>query len=102
MFLVPGSNTIVRVNGHAKLTADPDLRARFEHKGRQPATVIVIAIAEVYTQCARAPMRAGLWTRDDSGALPTVGEILAEVSDGEEGGVEYDAAWKTRATKTLW
>ncbi|SLN21550.1 Pyridoxamine 5'-phosphate oxidase [Roseovarius litorisediminis] len=102
MFLVPGSNTIVRVNGHAKLTADPDLRARFEHKGRQPATVIVIAIAEVYTQCARAPMRAGLWTRDDSGALPTVGEILAEVSDGEEGGAEYDAAWKTRATKTLW
>ena len=30
MFMVPGSNTVVRVNGRARLTADADLRARFE------------------------------------------------------------------------
>ncbi len=102
MFMVPGSNTIVRVNGQAKLSVDAELRARFEHKGRQPATVIVIRIAEIYTQCARALMRAGLWQRDDSDGLPSVGEILAEASDGEEGGAEYDAAWAGRAAKTMW
>ncbi|WP_120499522.1 pyridoxamine 5'-phosphate oxidase family protein [Roseovarius sp. EL26] len=102
MFMVPGSNTIVRLNGQARLTQDPDLRARFKHKGRLPATVIVIRIGEIYTQCARAPMRAGLWSRDDSGGLPTVGEILAEQTDGEEGGVAYDAEWGPRAAKTMW
>lgn len=102
MFMVPGSNTIVRVNGQAKLSVDAELRARFEHKGRQPATVIVIRIAEIYSQCARAPMRAGLWQRDDSDGLPSVGEILAEASNGEEGGAEYDAAWAGRAAKTMW
>ena len=102
MFMVPGSNTIVRVNGQAKLSVDAELRARFEHTGRQPATVIVIRIAEIYSQCARAPMRAGLWQRDDSDGLPSVGEILAEASNGEEGGAEYDAAWAGRAAKTMW
>ncbi|WP_317056254.1 pyridoxamine 5'-phosphate oxidase family protein [Roseovarius rhodophyticola] len=102
MFMVPGSNTIVRLNGDARLTTDPDMRSRFERKGRQPATVIVIKIGEIYTQCARAPMRAGIWSRDDSEGLPTVGEILAEASDGEEGGADYDAAWSARAAKTMW
>ncbi|MEM6372769.1 MAG: pyridoxamine 5'-phosphate oxidase family protein [Pseudomonadota bacterium] len=102
MFMVPGSNTVVRVNGQARLTADADLRASFEHKGRQPATVIVISVHEVYTQCARAVMRAGLWSRDDAEGLPTPGEILAEVSEGEEGGATYDAEWPERAAKTMW
>ena len=102
MFMVPGSNTIVRVNGAAKLTADEALRSRFEYKGRLPATVIVIRIGEIYTQCARAPMRAGLWSRDDSEGLPTPGEILAEMTSGEEGGREYDNAWAARAAKTMW
>ncbi len=102
MFMVPGSNTAVRVNGRAQLTADPDLRARFEKKGRQPATVIVISIGEIYTQCARALIRSGLWNRDDSAGLPTPGEILAEMTDGEEGGLAYDTAWPARAAKTMW
>ena len=102
MFMVPGSNTVVRLNGQARLTDDPALQARFEKKGRQPATVIVIEIAEIYTQCARALMRAGLWQRDDSAGLPTPGEILAEMTGGEEGGEAYDSAWHDRAAKTMW
>lgn len=102
MFMVPGSNTIVRVNGTAKLTTDDALRARFERAGKRPATVAVITIGEIYTQCARAPMRAGLWARDDSAGLPSVGEILAEMTQGEEGGQAYDSAWQARAEKTMW
>ena len=103
MFMVPGSNNVVRVNGRAFLTDDADLRARFEKKGRQPATVIVIRISEIYTQCARALMRSGTWNgRDDSGGLPSIGDILAEMTQGEEGGAAYDDAWGARAEKTMW
>lgn len=103
MFLVPGSNTVVRVNGAARVTADADLRARFDKNGKHPATVIVIEISEVYTQCARALMRARTWAGDNqSGELPSVGEILAEVSDGAEGGARYDQEWGARAAKTMW
>lgn len=103
MFLVPGSTTVVRVNGHAKLTEDSDLRARFEQGGRHPATVIVIEIAEIYTQCARALMRAGTWAGlPKAEGLPSAGDILAEMTQGEEGGAAYDTAWPKRAAQTMW
>lgn len=102
MFMVPGSNTVVRVNGRARLTADTAMRARFDRNGKQPATVIVIAIAEIYTQCARAPMRAGLWSRDDSAGLPSAGDILAEMTQDEIDGAAYDADWPERAAKSMW
>ena len=103
MFMIAGSTTVVRVNGSARLTCDADLRARFDKSGRQPATVIIIQIAEVYTQCARALMRSDLWNGlEKARGLPSAGEILAEMTDGAEGGVPYDAAWGARAAKTMW
>jgi len=102
LFLVPGSTTVVRVNGQARVTADAQMRAMFNRHGKQPATVIVIKIGEVYAQCARATMRSGLWERDDSKGLPTMGQILSEQTRGEEGGSDYDAVWMDRAIKTLW
>ena len=103
MFMVPGSNNMVRVNGTARLTTDADLRARFERKNLQPATVMVIKIAEIYGQCARALMRAGTWTAgDQSGDLPSFGDILSEMTQGEIDGHAYDEEWGARAEKTMW
>ena len=103
MFMIAGSNTIVRVNGRAYLTDDAELRAQFDKAGRQPATVIVIEISEIYTQCARALMRSELWSDPDTNDdLPTAGQILAEMTDGEEGGAPYDEAWPARAVKSMW
>ncbi|WP_416370003.1 pyridoxamine 5'-phosphate oxidase family protein [Tritonibacter mobilis] len=103
MFLVPGSNNVVRVNGSAIVTADPDLLQRFDKAAKLPRTVIVIKINEIYSQCARALMRARTWTSgDESEGLPTVGDILAEQTAGEEGGRAYDEAWAPRAAKTMW
>ena len=103
MFMVPGSATVVRVNGRAHLSTDAALRERFVQKERQPTTVIVIEIAEIYTQCARAIMRAGLWTQgDQSAGLPSAGDILHEMTNGEIDGAAYDAAWPARAKASMW
>lgn len=102
MFMIPGSNTVVRVNGVARLTADHALRESFARGPHLPATVIVIKVGEVYTQCARAVIRSGLWSGEVTDGLPSVGEILAEASDGDEGGAPYDAAWPARAARTMW
>ena len=103
MFMVPGSTNVVRVNGHARLTEDDALRGRFSRGKVLPRTVAVITIAEVYFQCSRALMRSGLWTRgDDSAALPTPGQMLAAMTDGEVGGPDYDRAWPKQAVESLW
>jgi len=103
MFMIPGSNTVVRLNGTAKLSIDPAICTQFEVNGRHPRSVVLISIAEIYTQCARAPMRAGLWTSgsvpDD---LPTVGELLSEATKGAQGGKAYDDDWLERALETMW
>jgi PPOX class probable FMN-dependent enzyme len=102
LFLVSGSGTTVRVNGQAMLSDDSGLRETFAGGGSMPTTVIVIELREVYTQCAKALMRSGLWQRDDSAAVPTVGQILAEVSQGAHGGADYDAGYDARAKTKLW
>ena len=102
MFLVPGSNNAVRVNGQAVVSVAPDLLARFDQNGRQPRSVAMITIAEVYSQCARALIRAKTWSSaDESAGLPTVGDILAEQEAGFDG-ADYDAAWGARAAETMW
>ncbi|MES2815230.1 MAG: pyridoxamine 5'-phosphate oxidase family protein [Pseudomonadota bacterium] len=103
MFLIPGANNALRVNGTARLTADGDLRSRFQREAKQPRTVIVIRIAEVYSQCARALIRSALWTSgDQSQGLPTVGDMLREISEGGIDGRAYDADWPGRAALTMW
>lgn len=103
MFLIPGALNALRVNGAARLTADDDLRARFTRDGKQPRTVIVIRIAEVYSQCARALIRSELWTSgDQSAGLPSVGEMLREITEGRIDAKAYDANWPGRAAQTMW
>ncbi len=103
MFMVPGSNNVVRVNGRGSVTLDEQMRARFAFKGKQPRSVIVVKIDEIYSQCARALIRARTWDADDESiGLPSVGDMLAELTDGEEGGARYDSEWGARAAKTMW
>lgn len=102
-FMVPGSTTSVRVNGTARLTADEDLRRRFARGDLLPRTVIVIRIAEVYSQCARALQRSALWTAgDQSGGLPTAGQMLQDATAGKIDGAAYDAERATRAHLGWW
>jgi PPOX class probable FMN-dependent enzyme len=102
LFMVPGSNTVIRVNGRAVVTTAPALLADFEVEGKHPRSVIVIRIGEVYSQCARALLRSQLWDRDQPAHdLPTPGDILAELKAGFDGRA-YDADWAPRARKGMW
>ena len=103
MFLVAGSNNVIRCNGQARLRRDTALCDSFARNGAVPRTVIEFTLSEVYVQCARALMRSGLWRAGDcSEGLPTVGEIVAEVTEGGFDGATYDATWQERARDTLW
>lgn len=103
LFLIPGSTTALRINGHARLTADPALCASFTRSDIHPRTVIIIAIAEVYPQCARALQRSELWTAgDQSAALPSIGTMLQEASAGTIDATAYDTDRARRAHLGMW
>jgi len=104
MFMVPGWNNVLRVNGTAKVSVDPELLASFEMEGKQPRSVVIIAIDRVYFQCARAIMRAELWNPDqqaDASAIPTPGQIMQDIKAGFDGN-QYDEDWPERAKASMW
>lgn len=105
LFFIPGSNTTVRLNGSAIVTTDATLLRSLAREGKTPRSAIVITISEIYTQCGRAVIRAGLWdsaNHVDLAQLPTPGDVLKEQTDGEIDGKSYDEAWSERAAQTMW
>src|SRR5438477_2478921 len=48
LFLVPGLGETLRINGRATISVDPALLARFAVAGKQPRSVIVIAVETVF------------------------------------------------------
>jgi PPOX class probable FMN-dependent enzyme len=105
MFLIPGFGNTLRVIGRAHLVNDAAIAESFVEEGKVPRCVIVTEVEEVYFQCARAIIRARLWDQDaqvDPTTLPTPGEILAGMTQGEVGGKPYDDAWMERAKATMW
>jgi PPOX class probable FMN-dependent enzyme len=105
LFLIPGSGTSFRVNGRAAVSAEPELLASFAVDGQAPRTAIVVTVEVAYFQCARAIVRSGLWdpaNHVEARTLPTPGQMLAAVTDGQVGGVDYDREWPERAAATLW
>ena len=102
MFMVPGSNNVVRVNGRARLTADSSATGQFEQRGKNPGSVIVIRAEEVYFQCAKALMRAGFWTRKgDANGLPSAGQFIREMQAGFDAD-SYDAGYADHARGRMW
>jgi uncharacterized protein len=86
-FLIHGWKNLLRVNGTAQITADTALRARFDRGGVEPRTVIVIDVAEVYSQCARAVVRAG--SLDVWGSVGRSAEQPGRCwTDASEGGID--------------
>ena len=105
LFLIPGTGTTLRLNGHAYISIDPELCNSFLMDGQAPRSVIVIEVGEAYFQCARAIVRSDLWNAAkhvDPKSLPSPGQILANMSGSRVGGPAYDAAWPERAKKSLW
>ncbi|MEJ6395711.1 pyridoxamine 5'-phosphate oxidase family protein [Gymnodinialimonas sp. 2305UL16-5] len=101
MFMVPGSNNVVRVNGTGILTDDPEVTGTFEQRGRNPKVVIVIRTEEIYFQCAKAIMRAGLWAQDASEGLPSAGDFVKEVNNSFDA-ESYDSGYAEYAKGRMW
>lgn len=105
LFMVPGIGVTLRVVGRAVLRSGTALRQSFAMGDKVPRSVIEVAIGEVYTQCPKALIRSHLWdpsrfrTADE---LPTVGQIMDEISDGTFGGAAYDAAYPERVRQTIY
>jgi uncharacterized protein len=61
LFLVPGVQETLRVNGRATITTDAKLLEKHKERGRVPVTGLLIEIDEAFLHCSRSLLSAGLW-----------------------------------------
>lgn len=81
LFLVPGVDETLRVNGRACVTRDPAILDACAVKDRRPKTAIGVTVTQQYMHCAKAFRRSELWQPDtwpDRSSLPTLGCIIRD------------------------
>ena len=105
LFLIPGVGETLRVNGRAAISIDPELMQSFAVNGKLPRCVLIVHIESIYFHCSKAIVRSKLWdaeTKIDRKSLPSIGTIVAELSQGKLGGEAYDRAMPERIKAQLY
>lgn len=105
LFLIPGVGETLRVNGRASISLDPELMQSFAINGKLPRSVLVVHIEKIFFHCSKAIVRSKLWDESakiDRKSLPSTGTIIAEFSNGQLGGEEYDRAAPERIKAQLY
>ena len=107
LFMVPGFDETLRVNGRAVLSTDPADLALCADARRTPTLVIRVAVESVYLHCAKAFMRSQLWDASrqvDRGQLPSMAEMMRDqirTFKGEEIEAETQAQTLERYRQSL-
>ena len=105
LFLIPGIDETLRINGTARITVDPALLASFAVDGKAPRCVIVVAIETVYFQCARALVRSRLWdaaAQISRTSLPSTGTLIADIGKNGFDAAQYDREQPARVADSLY
>jgi len=61
LFLMPGSEETLRVNGRARIIRDPEWLSRMSAQGKTPQLAIAVDVEEAFLHCAKCVKRSGLW-----------------------------------------
>jgi PPOX class probable FMN-dependent enzyme len=85
LFIIPGFDDTLRVNGRATLVTDPELLGSMSVNNRAPKLAIVVEVSEVFLHCAKAFRRSHLWSPDhfqDRTEMPSIVKIILDETTG--------------------
>lgn len=104
LFMIPGIGNTMRVNGRARISADPELCASFAMRGNPATSVIVVTVETIYPQCPKALVRSRLWNPDvqiPRSALPSTGEMMRAIDPAFDAET-YEAEYPARMERTIY
>ncbi|MGL4491035.1 MAG: pyridoxamine 5'-phosphate oxidase family protein [Rhizobiaceae bacterium] len=85
LFIIPGFDDTLRINGTASLVTDPELLKGMIVNKKAPKLAIVVRINEVFLHCAKAFRRSNLWNPDhfqDRTEMPSLLKIILDQTTG--------------------
>jgi uncharacterized protein len=95
LFLIPGVQETLRVNGAARISTDPALLSHWETNGKLPKSALVVTVREAYLHCGKALIRSRLWEPDyriERNRLPSYGCMLKDQVDIADSAAEIEAS----------
>jgi PPOX class probable FMN-dependent enzyme len=109
IFLIPGREDTLRVNGRACIVRDEEILARLEVQGKRPRVAIGVEVDECFLHCAKAFKRSGLWEHErwpDVSGLPSMARMLWDQIDAKPTALcsaeEYEREMEDRLRKGLY
>ena len=104
LFIIPGLNETLRINGSAQIIMDEDILAGLGAGGTVPAFAIAVKVSEAYIHCGKAFIRSGLWNTESwlpAEQRPAAAKILsahAAMPETDEADIEASLkeAYKSR------
>ena len=82
LFLIPGNEDTLRVNGTVQIVRDLSLRQRLTMQGKTPELALVVHVEEVFLHCAKCMRRSKLWATammgnaDAQAAVPSLAQAM--------------------------
>jgi PPOX class probable FMN-dependent enzyme len=95
LFLIPGMQETLRVNGTAEITTKTELLLRWDRNGKRPKAAVLVKIQDAFLHCGKALIRARLWDDDykiDRAELPPYGQMLKDQIQTSETAEEIQAS----------
>ena len=106
LFVIPGLDETLRVNGRAWAVRDDDVLDACTTAGRRPKVAIGVEVAEAYIHCAKAFRRGSLWKPEgwpDRADMPTIACMLRDhLGDQTLDPALIETALEDSYAKTLW
>jgi PPOX class probable FMN-dependent enzyme len=102
LFLLPGVEETLRVNGRGHVSTDPELLAPSAVNGKPPLLALVVEIEECFLHCGKAMIRSRLWdskARIERRSFPTLARMIADQIAGvdeETAGAAIDHAYREK------
>ncbi|MEU8248830.1 pyridoxamine 5'-phosphate oxidase family protein [Nonomuraea sp. NPDC048916] len=86
IFLIPGRNETLRVNGRARLVREAPFFDELIVKGHRPQLAVVVEIEQIFFHCAKAFLRSSLWKPGQWGPdlLPSHAQLVKDVQTVDE------------------
>lgn len=88
LFMIPGFDDTLRVNGVAHIVTEPALLESMEVNNRRPTLAIVVQVREVFLHCAKALRRSHIWDADhrqDRSQMPSLIKMILDETTGAPG-----------------
>ena len=105
LFMIPGLDETLRINGTAELCTDESLCQRFAVRAKPARVVVVVTVAEAYIHCAKALRRSELWSSEAwlaESELPSAARIVRDHANIDAELSVLEAARQRDLDETLW